>query len=1189
MRLFSLLFKNRKGLSLVELVATVAIISLVAAGVSVAVVSASRNYSKGNSEVALQQDVQTVTNILNNIIVDSKIARNYADASDAEGASNDKLFVYTTDGSAYQIQLSGGILYYGKTTYAPDAFTVLPTSSMVQLADHVETFTADTTTYGSDYSVKFVLKMNSPTNGREMETTFSVTSRNAGSLGSLLNIVNGASIVCEVQAVIEPWNTIEINYDVFTSGTVTDNDIIAASAIKCYTSADLNDDHLISSGVVTFAKDTTGEVKKLKITATGAIADLDCSKIYVKLDTNANNGAVPYDSRIIEVMVRKAKSVTVHGNNTAIGYDASNTEVDGKFQTGAEYELDTVLNVYNGDRFLGYQTDMDYPSVYKSTLADGSQGNPYTVRYTFAAAGGYSLDDVYVTVPGLYTNKRASEISFFDLDSRAGTTIKVRLGKSMPKGSSLSCIPVATHADYDNTTETARNKANKQYDCTATPWIISPPAASITRGQIGGSPIEGSDASKYQPNFGWARFIDEYYRPALLSAYAGNAEMTEKLNDEAVINAIKDQYGSVDIARFYTIGSVEKPTKPSEIANNYFGLYNGYYWSQYRLLSTAVDNPNWNLETNMSMRMQPDTFYQLEFVDVIYTTAKITTPFGDIPANVIVWPKYDRLLDLGFGQNDSTHKGCLGLNGFWDGAGAVTNSYDDFGEVYPIYPADISFLANPTYGVVNGATSVGSESNPIKVSGTTAAFRYNQVNWKGLTYQSFQNEIGAVVQRNEGGSWVDEAKINLLASDELDLITSYTSNVGSFTVHQTNTQYEIDRLVNKSSTYNKDTIYRLHLNLTSPYSYILDEDGVLSKTVHHTDERAVYNYPDTNGYIYFQVEYPAVDYMYLDYNDGTGTVRSVAIINGGNNKPLNDYPTAEEISAHAGQKFMGWYTDKTYSTKVPNSSNTAHSYQAYWNTTVYAYWVTLGDKVTVNLDPNGGSCSVSSFETYTDGNIPTLPTPTHSNSDYTFAGWFTQKSGGQQVNEGHSYESVGYPTTLYAHWNEVGGITVTFNSNGGNTPSFTSKKVPYNYSAIGDLPTVTRDGYSFLGWYTDPTGGVRVTSNSQIQGLGGATAYYAHWRGVGEPQANITLESSNPGSIWLNNQQYSCSNNTYRMTYVGISNPSVKVTVSAGGTCVYNGITYTGGQSFFIQIGLNEHYTSQTFNIQIVSGSVSFS
>lgn len=67
--------------------------------------------------------------------------------------------------------------------------------------------------------------------------------------------------------------------------------------------------------------------------------------------------------------------------------------------------------------------------------------------------------------------------------------------------------------------------------------------------------------------------------------------------------------------------------------------------------------------------------------------------------------------------------------------------------------------------------------------------------------------------------------------------------------------------------------------------------------------------------------------------------------------------------------------------------------------------------------------------------------------------------------------------------------TISFNSNGGSTVA--NKSVKYN-TAIGQLPTPVRNGYSFLGWFTDKTNGYQI-SESQIVDSRDET-YYAHWQ-----------------------------------------------------------------------------------------------
>lgn len=69
---------------------------------------------------------------------------------------------------------------------------------------------------------------------------------------------------------------------------------------------------------------------------------------------------------------------------------------------------------------------------------------------------------------------------------------------------------------------------------------------------------------------------------------------------------------------------------------------------------------------------------------------------------------------------------------------------------------------------------------------------------------------------------------------------------------------------------------------------------------------------------------------------------------------------------------------------------------------------------------------------------------------------------------------------------------VTFNGNGG-TPStsffLAVKNIPYGYGF--GLPTATRSGFTFVGWFTQPTGGTLITSSSHNNGA--AITLYAHW------------------------------------------------------------------------------------------------
>ena len=76
---------------------------------------------------------------------------------------------------------------------------------------------------------------------------------------------------------------------------------------------------------------------------------------------------------------------------------------------------------------------------------------------------------------------------------------------------------------------------------------------------------------------------------------------------------------------------------------------------------------------------------------------------------------------------------------------------------------------------------------------------------------------------------------------------------------------------------------------------------------------------------------------------------------------------------------------------------------------------------------------------------------------------------------------------------------VTFNANGGAT-SVASREIE-DGSAVGELPTATREGYKFLGWFTAVSGGIQVTANTIVTA---DVTWYAVWER--DPEGEWTVE-----------------------------------------------------------------------------------
>ena len=190
-----------------------------------------------------------------------------------------------------------------------------------------------------------------------------------------------------------------------------------------------------------------------------------------------------------------------------------------------------------------------------------------------------------------------------------------------------------------------------------------------------------------------------------------------------------------------------------------------------------------------------------------------------------------------------------------------------------------------------------------------------------------------------------------------------------------------------------------------------------------------------------------------------------------------------------GYTFHGYFTEANgEGTKYYNADmSSAHIWDKANNTTtLYAHWT--ANSYTVTLDANGGTGGTTSVSATYDSAMPSATAPTRTG--YTFTGYYyndTQYYDGSMTST-HTWDRAS-ATTLQAHWT-INNYTLTYDVNGGNALSPDHKSVTYN-TAYGELPTPTRTGYTFVGWYTQATGGTAVSS-STIMGAGDVTIH-AHW------------------------------------------------------------------------------------------------
>lgn len=151
-------------------------------------------------------------------------------------------------------------------------------------------------------------------------------------------------------------------------------------------------------------------------------------------------------------------------------------------------------------------------------------------------------------------------------------------------------------------------------------------------------------------------------------------------------------------------------------------------------------------------------------------------------------------------------------------------------------------------------------------------------------------------------------------------------------------------------------------------------------------------------------------------------------------------------------------------------------------------------KITLNNQSatTAGTASVSA--TYGSA-MPSITVP--KKTGYTFGGYYTGTNGsGTQYytasgTSARSWDKTS-ATTLYAKWT-ANTYKVTFSANGGTTPT-ASKNVTYD-STYETLPTPTRNGYTFKGWYTATNGGTQITSSSKVA-ITASQTLYAQWEQI---------------------------------------------------------------------------------------------
>lgn len=261
--------------------------------------------------------------------------------------------------------------------------------------------------------------------------------------------------------------------------------------------------------------------------------------------------------------------------------------------------------------------------------------------------------------------------------------------------------------------------------------------------------------------------------------------------------------------------------------------------------------------------------------------------------------------------------------------------------------------------------------------------------------------------------------------------------------------------------------------------------------------------------------------------------------------------------ASLAYSFGGWYLDSSY-----KKNTTSIAKGSTGNIDLYAKWNPVTYTVTYDSNATDATGKMAS-DTYTFGISKGLRKNAFKRKGYVFMGWSLDKDSitatyadGASVNStdlGITDQNVvdqNLGVTLYAVWSDVFGVH--FEPNGGSSVI----DIIYTYGTAVSLPTPTRDGYTFGGWYTD-NGTFKKKVSSISKTTGQNYNLYAKWTPI---KYTITYnKNSKTATGSMSNQS---------VTYDTLVNLNANKFTNKGYLfCVWNteadgsGINYADGQA----------------------------
>lgn len=210
-------------------------------------------------------------------------------------------------------------------------------------------------------------------------------------------------------------------------------------------------------------------------------------------------------------------------------------------------------------------------------------------------------------------------------------------------------------------------------------------------------------------------------------------------------------------------------------------------------------------------------------------------------------------------------------------------------------------------------------------------------------------------------------------------------------------------------------------------------------------------------------------------------------LNGGNQEnAITEYSYGEDVELSVptkkGYQFVGWYLSSNFNgkvqTKIEKGATGDKTYYAKWSMSTYS----------IEYNLNGGTQTNDPITSYTI-NHEDIKLENPTKEYYKFTGWTGSNGSTPSTNVVIKKGSTGNKT-YKANFKAIN-YTITYNLNGGKQQKNAVTKYSIETKTF-NLPTPTKKGYTFVGWYLegDFTGDVQTKIE---KGSTGNKVYYAKW------------------------------------------------------------------------------------------------